>query len=220
MDASGRASVTPRPVAQYLVRFGSADQFGVVDEPQAAFVIPSPLELEKEDRAPPIEIRQDDCETASIGEMQAAAYAEHAAALAQERLLFEERLFAARTKWSREEGDILSQKTSSAFAEIEARIASGVASALRIFLSDLLRRRAVEDLAGDIRVLLEGGEHPVIEISGPADLLDALREKLSGSSGAIAYAPNASADVKVVADQTLIDSRIEAWVDRLKALAE
>ena len=55
---------------------------------------------------------------------------------------------------------------------------------------------------------------------GPEDLLTMLREKLAAFSGAIDFSLDDSIDVRIVADQTKIESRIGAWVERIKSLPE
>jgi flagellar M-ring protein FliF len=55
---------------------------------------------------------------------------------------------------------------------------------------------------------------------GPEDLLAMLREKLAAFSGAIDFSLDDSIDVRIVADQTKIESRIGAWVERIKSLPE
>lgn len=134
--------------------------------------------------------------------------------------MFAARLAAERAKWTQDESDKLAGTIGAAFAEIEANIADCVARVLRAFLIDRLRRKVVDELAENIGVLLGGKEHPVIEISGAEDLVAALREKLSVLSAAIEFSPNHSSDVKVVVDQTIINSRIEAWIQRIGTLAE
>ena len=47
-----------------------------------------------------------------------------------------------------------------------------------------------------------------------------LREKLAAISGAIDYSPDDSIDVRIVADQTMIESRIGTWLERIQSLPE
>ncbi|WP_156898145.1 hypothetical protein [Methylocapsa acidiphila] len=60
----------------------------------------------------------------------------------------------------------------------------------------------------------------MIEVSGAADLLAAFRDKMGSFAGAVEYVSNQSPEVRVVIDQTVIETRIDAWVERLKALSE
>ncbi|WOJ88648.1 hypothetical protein RZS28_12585 [Methylocapsa polymorpha] len=209
--------MTARPVAQYLARFGSRNPPDAVTAPQEELTcLPLAVQAPAEDHLLLIQMAREE----GVAEGLAAARAEHAAALAQEKLLFEGRLSADRERWTKDESERLAEKLLMAFAAIEASIAASVARVLRAFLIDLLRRKAVDELSDDVRALLGGREHPIVEISGPTDLLAALRERLSRFPDAIEYAANQSADVKVVADQTIIETRIEAWIERINALSE
>jgi len=209
--------MTARPVAQYLVRFGSQNPLDdVAAAPEELTCLPLAVQAPAEDHALLIQIAREE----GVAEGFAAARAEHALALAQEKLLFEGRLSTHRASWTKDESERLAEKFLTALAEIEANIAASVARVLRAFLIDLLRRKAVDELSDDVRALLEGKEHPIVEISGPTDFLAALRERLSRFADAIEYAANQSADVKVVADQTIIETRIEAWIERINALSE
>ena len=105
-----------------------------------------------------------------------------------------------------------------ALSLVETRIAESVARVLRPFLVAELRGQAIDALEESIGVLLRT-DQAIIEISGAADLLDVLQSRV-GAAMAIAWSPNSGADVRVVADQTVIESRIEAWARRIGATAE
>jgi hypothetical protein len=209
--------MTARPVAQILVRFGSHE---APDESAAAqddmCCLPLASETPAEDPALLIEAARDEGRVEGL----AAAKAQHGAALAQEKLLFEGRLATERAGWTRQESERLAGKFAAALSELEAKIAASAARALRGFLIERLRGEAVAQLADDVRALLAGKARPVVEISGAPDLLAALRESLSGFADAIEFAPNQSPDVKAVADETIIETRIEAWIGRITALSE
>lgn len=209
-----------RPVAQYLARFGPKDPAeaeGVVEvEAVAKPIAPDPSLAPGDEFAHSMQLARDEGKAEGF----ASARIEHAAELAQEKLLFAAHLAAERATWTQEESDKLAGKLGAALAEIEANIAACVARVLRAFLIDLLRRKVVDDLVADIGALLSDKEHAVIKISGAEDIVAALREKLSGCGAAIEFVQDHSIDVKVVADQTLIESRLEAWSHRIRALAE
>lgn len=210
-----------RPVAQYLARFGPkgpAEAEGVVEVEAVAkpTISLDPSPASGDEFAHSMQLARDE----GKAEGYAWARTEHTAELAQERLLFAAHLAAERAIWTEEESDKLAGKLGAAFAEMEANIAACVARVLRDFLIDLLRHKIVDDLVADIGALLGDKEHAVIKISGAEDIVAALREKLSGHSPAIEFVQDHSLDVKIVADQTLIESRIEAWSHRIRALAE
>lgn len=60
----------------------------------------------------------------------------------------------------------------------------------------------------------------VIKITGPADLLALLQEKLAELPLAIDYEQSDGVDVRVVAAQTMIETRLQAWIDLISAKME
>jgi hypothetical protein len=139
----------------------------------------------------------------------------HEAEMARERDRFDARLAAAREGWIRDQAEVLADRLEQGLTEIEARIADRTACILRGFLADRLVDRATRELASHIRTLLAGADGKVVAVSGPGDLLTALSEKLAGAAAALDLRPGGSADLRVVCDDTLVESRLSAWLDRL-----
>jgi hypothetical protein len=217
MAASMSLRKITRPVAQYLDEFGSeplvagwgeASQDAAdaerPDEP--AVLDPSALLLAAREEG--------------FGEGRAAANAEYETQIARERLAFEARLAAERQRWAGQEGETLSGAIIAGFVEVESNIAACVERILRPFVADAMRRRMVELLAKHINMLLGGSEQPIVAIHGPEDLLVKLREKLDADAFAITFSPDSSIDVQIIAGQTMIESRIGAWLERIKLLPE
>jgi hypothetical protein len=113
---------------------------------------------------------------------------------------------------------VLTERLATAVAELEARIAADVARTLARFLSGAIRERALEELGDTIRALTVRGEATRLRVSGPADLADALRTRLqaAGFTNA-AVTESDAADLSVAIDDTVIATRIGAWMDRVAA---
>jgi hypothetical protein len=206
-----------RPVAQVLIRFGSTEHQEGAGPVSRDTACPDPLDdLPAEDFALAIQLARED----GVTEGFAKARTEYEAQFMQESLAFEARLATERETWTRQESEMLSGKIEAMFAEIESNIAGSVARVLRPFVADALRRRIIDLLGEHVGALLRGSECPVIEISGREDLLAMLREKLSAFSCAIHYTPEDSSDLRVVAGQTIIESQIGAWIERINSLPE
>jgi hypothetical protein len=124
----------------------------------------------------------------------------------------------ARTKWLAEQGDILAAAHRAAFDSFETRCAQAVANILRPFATHLLIGRVTEALVENLEVLFAGASHASFEISGPAELLDALREKFASRDIAVLYRPNERIDVRVAAGDTIIETQLGAWMRALGAL--
>jgi hypothetical protein len=212
-----RAPMMARPVAHYLAEFGAPPLEQAIDDTgNGAASVELQDEPVAEDPTDSLQAARDE----GIAEGYGTARSEYEAQFLQERLAFEARLTAERDKWTRQESIKLSGDIKAAFAEVESRIAGSVECIIRPFIVEALRRKMIDLLAENIGILLSGRERPVVEIHGPEDLLAALRKKLSPFSCAINYSPEASIDVRVVADQTMIESRIGEWLDRIRSLPE
>lgn len=205
-----------RPIAQYLAEFGASPLADVLGDASPVTIPCPPDEPVTEDLMLSLQRARDE----GMSEGYAAARDEYEAQLQRVRLSFEARLTAEREVWTRQESEKLSEDIKAIFAEIESNIAGCVERVLKPFVIECLRRQMIDLLAEAVGVLLSGGESPLIEIRGPEDLLAMLREKLAILSGTINYSPDDSVDVRIVAGQTLIESRIGAWAERIKSMPE
>lgn len=209
--------MTVRSVADVLISFGTREPVAIPVEDAAnseAAGDDGEDTIEAQERA--IAAARD----AGLSEGLTRAAGAHAAALEAERDASAERLAAERELWAREEGRRLAEKLDRGLAEIERRIAAHTARILRGMLADGLIDRATRELAEHIRVLLSGADGKLVEVSGPEDLVAALSEQLGTGSAAIELRPGASADVRVVCDDTLVESRLTAWLARLASAVE
>jgi flagellar biosynthesis/type III secretory pathway protein FliH len=210
-----------RSVAEVLSSFGSL-------EPASGEGEKSPLEpsedAETEDTtsARDLEIAagRDDGLAEGLAEGLSRAVAAHAEALEAEQVASARRLAAERDRWAREEGEFLAEKLARGLAEIEARVGAHVANILGGLLADGLRDRAIRELVAHTNALVSGADGKVIAIFGPEDLVTALRERLGVGSTAIEFYPGTSSDVRIVCEDTLVESRLEGWLARLASVVE
>jgi hypothetical protein len=158
-----------------------------------------------------IEARIADAHARGVLEGRAAAQIENDAALARQAAEAAQTLKKDRQRWSETEGARISSLMSDALAELEQRIADQVARCLQQILDDGMRQRAVAQLSTTLDELLRKGDYASISISGPADLLDAMRSKLDASHPRLTFAPSDSADLVITADETILETRIAAW---------
>ena len=142
------------------------------------------------------------------------ADAEHDRKLAEAIARAEAQHAAERALWTGEQADALAARLSAAVQALEARIADMVGRVLTPFLTAELRSRSVEALAESIGALLSGGNHPALCISGPDDLLSALRERLGVGPVAVDWQPNGQVEVTVTAEDSVIETEIQSWIDR------
>ncbi|WKA27295.1 hypothetical protein [Bradyrhizobium roseum] len=147
----------------------------------------------------------------------AAGLAEGNAGLAEERVRSAVRLGEERAKWSDQQAVAIVHGFSAACRELESNIASSVARILQPFLADAVRDKAVEALIEQISVLTCSSPVPVLRISGPADLLQRVKAQLdTARRTGIEYQAADTLEIRVVADQTVIETQMQAWTARLK----
>jgi len=146
-----------------------------------------------------------------------AGLAEDEAKLAEERVRSAIRLGEERAKWSDQQAVAIVNGFDTACREIESNIASSVARILLPFLAEAVRDKAIGSLVEQIATLTSNSPVPVFRVTGPRDLIDLLKVQLdaAGRSG-VEYQPADTVEVRVLADQTTIETQISTWVDRLK----
>ena len=143
------------------------------------------------------------------------ARAEFEAKLKAAEEAFEERLVAERAAWVAEQGAELAAKITTAVDMLSDDIGDSVAAILSPFLEEKLRVRIVEELLRSLEKVLKGGRPATLKISGPDDLLQIIRQTLGASSSAIDFEATGEVDVRVVADHTIIETQLEAWLQRI-----
>ena len=146
----------------------------------------------------------------------AAGLAEGEAKLAEERVRSAIRLGEERAKWSDQQAVAIVNGFDTACREIESNIASSVARILLPFLADAVRDKAIGSLVEQIAVLTSNSPVPAFRVTGPSELIDLVRTQLNlaGRSG-VEYQSADTVEVRVLADQTTIETQISTWMDRL-----
>jgi hypothetical protein len=176
------------------------------------------LEKEPVDPKPAMAQRIDQTRQTAFEDGREAARQE----LAEERARLREALDAeiekARAQWIEEEAERLAVAHRSAFEVFETRCAQSVVNILRPFLTQQVIARVTESLVENLEVLFASRTRALFEISGPADMLDALREKFAARDVAVEFKPNESIDIKVCVDDTIIETQLGAWMKALGAL--
>jgi hypothetical protein len=149
-------------------------------------------------------------------EGRAAAAAEFQAVIERERAEFSERLQAERSAWANEEGSRLGEQFNKAIDELADSLASNLERILEPFVIQGVRKKMLSGLLAQLRSLLADRERPVIQLSGPMDLLEVVCAELNGADVATVVAEVGGVDVKARLDSTLIETSIEEWIARLR----
>ena len=196
------------PLSRVLLDFGAAR--GLEPAPQPSLSIVPPC-----DPADDLARQVSEAFARGADEARLAADAEHEHVLAQALARLREEHAAERARWARDEADELAQRLEAAAEALETRIGDAVGRVLAPFLTAELRRKSVEALADSIGTILSGASRPPLRIGGPEDLLAALRERLGPGAGAVDWQPNGGVEVTVISDDTIIETEIQGWMDRL-----
>jgi len=210
-DANGRTKAPPPP--QPRAPEPLARPKDVRREPQPQ------LQAQPQPQSPPAAPKEE----ASVNLLEdayrrghAAGVAEGDSRVAEERVRSAIRLGEERAKWSDQQAVAIVNGFDTACREIETNIASSVARILLPFLADAVRDKAIGSLVEQIAALTGNSPVPVFKITGPGELLDLVRTQLEASRRmGIEYEAADTFEVRVVADQTVIETQISAWSERL-----
>jgi hypothetical protein len=204
-DANGRARPPERP----KIPEPAAKPTEIRHEPQ-----PQPVSLPPKAEAPPVNLLDD-----AYRRGYAAGIAAGDAKLAEERVHGAIRLGEERAKWSDQHAVVIVDSFTAACREIETNVASSVARILQSFLVDAVRDKAVAALVEQISALTSNSPVPLFRITGPSDLLGRVRAQLDmARRTGIEYEVGDTFEIRVVADQTVIETQISVWTARLKDL--
>ncbi|MFD2251548.1 hypothetical protein FHS82_000703 [Pseudochelatococcus lubricantis] len=169
------------------------------------------------DPAPPVDIEALLKEHGDKVRREAAGKAEAtlAEALGREREAHAGQLAEARAQWVAEESTRLTERMTAALQEIEDGLSGTVARMFTPFLKQAIREKAAAALHRTVAALLGDVNHARIEISGPGDLIDAIRGAVMagapGHAGRIAFTVTEKPDVRVVAGSTVCLTQLDVW---------
>jgi len=210
-----------RSVAFYLPRFDEEPKI-VATEPAALaidLVLPEPeadiVEPEPEPEGPRPALT-DELREQLLEEGRASAQAECIETIERERAAFAQKLEEERRHWAREEGERLGRDFRDALERFSAHIGDEVERILEPFVVREVRERMLVGLVDTLRILLADHENPVVHLSGPVDLLDALCAKLNSEDVATKIDDVGGVDVRARLDTTTIETRLGEWMAQLR----
>ena len=193
------------PASNFLVDFGIAPTISKVAE--EAPEQPSKMAVEQvwAERVEEAYVRGQD-------DGRKAAGAEAAALLEEQKAASELALLAARQSWCEGEGQKLAEQLTAAIGEMHDCISGSVERVLTPFVSQSVRQEAIRQLRATIDELIATNRGISLEVSGPEDLVDAMRASLSNAGVAVSYIVNEASDVQIKAGGSIIETRIAEWL--------
>jgi hypothetical protein len=204
-------------IGRLLTQFDATGRTKPAEKPKVTAAAAKPKEIKRETVAAPRAETQPDLPDEAYQRGYAAGISEADAKLAEERVLGAVRLGEERAKWSDEQAIAIVNGLAAAYRDLETNIASSVARILELFVSEAVRKKAVEVLVEQISALTCNSSVPVFRISGPGDLLELVKAKLGTAQRMdFEYEVADAVEVRVVADQVVIETHISMWIERIK----
>jgi hypothetical protein len=206
----------PIPIAQYLNQFGRAEPTPA-DRVHRDSVLLRPRVL-----STPADTEARVEEAYARGKMNGLeiARAEAAAALSVEETDREAREIARRLAWQANEIAQFAEKIEGAMAAIEDRLAQSVARILKPILVEERVKHITDALSENLSRILSRDTPALLKITGPEALLSVLRDQLSSQTVAVEYVAAEGLDVTIEANQTIIKSQLQAWIDHIETVGE
>lgn len=190
------------PAAHFLIDFGIAEVAEQAPHQDAALA----ADLVWEERV-------EDAYARGVEQGKTAADAGIAALIEEQNAASEQGFAAARKSWCEEEGPRLAEQIRRAIAEMENRIAESAERVLKPFLAQAVRTEAIGRLRAIVQELIGTNPGMTLEVSGPEDLLDAVRSSLQHSAVTVSYVANDACDVQIKAGASIVETRIAAWLE-------
>lgn len=140
---------------------------------------------------------------------------EHAQALQAERERHAEELAELQSQFAEEAG----ARILASFEDMEARLveltSAVTARILGVILTDDIRDRSIERLAGIIAQALRDDEAVRIRVRGSQSLYEALKARLPGYADQLDFAESANFDLSVTIDDSVFETRLAEWSSAL-----
>jgi hypothetical protein len=197
------------PVAKFLVEFGKNDHLPSFKAPDELVL---PQEFETGENIAEEQLEAAFARGLEQGREDARAECEVDMAVAQVK--FAEEIEATRESWVLEQGERLRHQITASFQEFQNSIAASVTRVLVPFLTDVVVKQTVDDLLKALATMM--GQTPIgtIKISGPEDLIQALQERVAGGNFNLEFISSELNEVTIVANETMVVTQLQAWIDR------
>ncbi len=139
-------------------------------------------------------------------------------ALSDAQEQYREELAVQRKAWVEEEALKLSSQIAAAFEGLEAMLSEKVARILTSVVPEALRLSAIHQFNEALGVVLSGENTALLQITGPEDMLNAVKAGMSMQDGIIEFIPSDKAELTLVAGDTNVQTQLNTWSERLQAL--
>jgi len=146
----------------------------------------------------------------------AAAVADCEAKLKEHAIALIKRNADERERWLAEQSSVLAEQLTTTWVQFESALAGTLARLLEPFLTGAIHQQAIREFILHLDAVVKEPTNAVLQISGPADLLDAIKAKVDVGPVAVQYVPNTRCEVRLTSDHAIVETQMAAWIKRLK----
>jgi hypothetical protein len=211
-----------RPIGAYLTKF---DEFKAPPPVLESFSLTpaiAPEELQPVEPSIPEELLAEERERARSDlrdelerEFESRLVKEQEA-FANERETLVAKFASERESWSREEGARLAAELQRNFETFTELLRDTLAGLLTPFLTRHALEQSLADFVRLVASAASNQENAFVELRGPSDLLEVVSQKLAQENIAVRAIERESADISARIDSTVLETRMEEWVQRLR----
>lgn len=166
--------------------------------------------------APPLE---DDAYQRGLSAGYATARTEYERKLNDEKEKFDVRLGEERNDLLNETAARIADSIEDAGKQLEARIAGVTARILEPLISNAVQRQAAASFVEKLSSITGDSRRPLLRITGPSEMIELVRSKLGARLIAVELRAEPVAEVSVIVDQTVLETQVKIWAERLKLAA-
>ena len=166
--------------------------------------------------APPMD---DDAYQRGLSAGYATARAEYERKLNDEKEKFDVRLGEERNDLLNETAARIADSIEEVGKQIEARIAGVTARILEPLISNAVQRQAAASFVEKLSSITGDSRRPLLRITGPSEMIELVRSKLGARLIAVELRAEPVAEVSVIVDQTVLETQVKIWAERLKLAA-
>ncbi|MCK9908094.1 hypothetical protein MXD81_03060 [Microbacteriaceae bacterium K1510] len=146
----------------------------------------------------------------------AAVLTEYDQKLAEQRGKFDAQLVEERQKWLDETAGKVAEGVKDVGNQLEAKIAQVVGRILEPLVTNVVQKQAVATFVEQLASITSDSRRPTLRISGPAELLDAVRSKIGVRAMAMEFRTAQTGDISVIVDDAVLETQVKLWTERLK----
>lgn len=151
-----------------------------------------------------------------FAEAQTRTAEQYEALLREREAAFEERLAAERQRWAETTAAEGVRLIKEEISRCECAIGNEVVRLLMPLIGEQLTRRSVNEIRDLVRRLLTESPEAHLRISGPHDLVEAMRAALGENGLHASVQETDTLELRVEIDQVVVESRVTKWIERLQ----